>query len=211
MKTPIICAALHVAGWPNCQPAQSAGAFALGWVDTSFASSTKHLEIVSQREAVMSAHNPPGPAESEQGILRLLSDPGVTRDQVLETLRRTPAGQRFVMKTEWADMARNEAISNWRRLAAYQVLIERVISYPCAQASFIADALLPLGIEERQLVDMSMASNVPVDRDSNTSVQMAVLPFPSALGGFALYFAVDRTSKLVRQAAIYPGLEEALP
>lgn len=165
-------------------------------------------EFDSDLEIAMPKYKSPVPSASEARALQLLMDPGASRDQFLGVLRGTPAGQWFVMKREWKAIVRNAALSEWRRLAALQVLLERVIACPCTLASFVTDALTPLGIGKEQLIDMSMASFVPVHRDSNTAVFMAELPFKSSKGSTAVYIAVDRTNNRVREAAIYPGIEE---
>ena len=156
----------------------------------------------------MSQSNSPVPSRWEDGLLQLLRDPRVSREQVLKARQDIPAGERFVMKNAWMEMARNTAFENWRRLASYQMLIERGVAYPCELASFVADALLPLGIQEEQLTDMSMASYVPVHRERGT-VYVAVLPFSSSLGSTGLYIVVDEKSKVVQEAAVYPGIAEA--
>lgn len=155
----------------------------------------------------MTESNLQSPSEWEQRLVRLFRDPAASREQVLEALRSLPAGERFVMKGKWMEMAMNESLENWRRLASYQVLIERAISYPCELASFVTDTLLPLGIQEEQLTDMSMASYVPVRREGN-SVYVAVLPFSSSLGSTGVYIAVDPIEKVVREATVYPGINE---
>ena len=89
-------------------------------------------------------------ASLERELARQVAAPQVSRAEVVALLSKLPG--RFELGALWMAMARNAGFENWRRHASYQVVIERVIAYPCAFAAFEPQALAPFGIEARQLI-----------------------------------------------------------
>ena len=150
----------------------------------------------------------PKASRLEQQLAQRMVAPGISRAEILELLRRVPAEQKFFMRSEWVQITRNNTLEDWRRLASYQLIVDRTISYPCKFTSFDADALRPLGIREDQLIDMTMGQYVPVQRNSGSVIRMATLPFSTSVGDAALYLAVCPADNVVEQAAVYPGVHQ---
>jgi hypothetical protein len=112
------------------------------------------------------------------------------------------------MDADWKRIVQDNRLDQLKRLAAYQLVIGHLISYPSTFASFATDALSPFGIAKDQLVDMTMGQYVPVQRQGGNIVQMARLPFVTSVGNASLYFSQRRADDVVEEAAVYPGVEE---
>ncbi len=142
-------------------------------------------------------------AQSEQAIVKAMRSPSNTDDHIKAILiaRLT---EPFVMCKAWAGLVRDTALSSWRRLAACQVLIQRCVSYPCKLDDFASDVLTPLGFTLTIGVDMTMAEALPFARNDADEVRMVALPIQTDVGMAALYYAVQRATRTVIRAAIYP-------
>ena len=145
------------------------------------------------------------PSEIEQSIAALLESTGTTRDAALRLIKSVPANQQFVMNDFWRKLASDGSAEGWRRLAAYELLIDRCLAFPYTRAAFAAEALTPLGVDEGRSVEMTKAQFVPVQRKTGEIVRMAVLPIATSVGPAAIYYTLHRASGIVRQAAVYPN------
>ena len=147
-------------------------------------------------------------ADTERALLAAIADPATSRADLSRSLKAVPSTQRFVDVEGWSRLSSDTSLDDARRLAVLQVRIDHLVDFPVALDAFVKAELEPLGIREAALTDMTMASHVPVRRGDGIQVWMAQLPFRTALGGSAVYLAVTRGTRLVREAAVYPGIHE---
>jgi hypothetical protein len=144
------------------------------------------------------------PTESEARVLAAIEDPAATEGAVATLLGRVPSSARFQLAEEWKARARNGALSDWRRLAAYRVLVERVIAYPCEKERFVREAITSIGLREAQITDMSRVGALPFERHPGERIFRASLPMRTAVGPASVYFAVSPDERHVRTAKVHP-------
>lgn len=144
---------------------------------------------------------------NEKQLSAALVNPRVSCAQFWDMLRSVPAGEHFRAQSAWTEYAKRADLDAWRRLAAYQILIEKCVSFPPELRGFVAEAILAIDLMEKDIVDMTPAHNLPFPRKGSQKIRMLPLPFLTALGAAALYFAVDAHDQHVEQAAVYPSLE----
>lgn len=106
----------------------------------------------------------------------------------------------------WSEIAADESLDVWRRLAAYGVLVSRCIVYPAAVDDVVKIALEPLGLTKEQLVDGTMFQNVPIERTPSNELLVATLPIETSVGRATLYMAVG-DDETVARAGVYPATD----
>lgn len=104
---------------------------------------------------------------------------------------------------------RRRSGTDWRRLESYKLLIHRWMTYPCDVEYFVREGIAPLCIDESQIVDMTMAQYVPMERNEDDLILMANLPISTSIGPAAVYFAVRRSTNTVERVVVYPDTVEA--
>ncbi len=139
----------------------------------------------------------------ERQLLDALRNRDTPKREILRQASDLPEGK-FKHKEAWLELSCTADLEDWRRLAAYELLITRCITYPCDLDLFVREVIAPLGIERSQIVDMTMGQYVPIKRRGKKSILMANLPIPILAGRPAVYFAVERSTKLVTEAAVHP-------
>jgi len=108
----------------------------------------------------------------------------------------------------WRGLVRDESLEEWRRLTAFQVLLDHGIAYPVGIQEFLDRAVHELGFEEAKGVDMSRSSFVPLARKEGERPFMINLPIRTPIGPASLYYSVDEANQ-VRQARVYPSAADA--
>jgi hypothetical protein len=156
---------------------------------------------------IQEAHLPEASLK-ETELASAIMDPGMTCMQFSSALRSIQASERFWMQNIWTQYADNQKLDTWRRLAAYQILVERCIPYPREVRDFIAEAIRIMGIAEENLIDMTPAHNLPFERKAKQKIRMAILPIITADGPAALYFAIDEPNHYVELAKISPAFDD---
>jgi hypothetical protein len=149
----------------------------------------------------------PPASQTETNLAAAVVNPFVTCSQFAVLLRGIPAGERFCMRNTWTEYACNTSLDGWRRLAAYQIIVERCISYPRELQSFALEAIRAIGVPQENVIDMTPAHNLPFSRKAKQKIRMAILPIPMPAGRAAIYFAVDELNHYVEQAAVYPAID----
>jgi hypothetical protein len=144
----------------------------------------------------------------EKNLAAAISDPAFPKDEVLRRIAATPSKQKFVMNDTWAKLALDGSLEPWRRLEAYKILIHRCLAYPCGLDQFMSEAITPMGVDESQIVDMTMAEALPIERNHGEIIYMVHLPIKTSMGPVAVYYAVDRETKVVERAGVYPQTDE---
>lgn len=142
----------------------------------------------------------------EKTLALAIGSPSMSRVEFCELLRGVPADERFRMQNTWSEYARNTDLEVWRRLAAYQILIQRCIAYPRDLSTFMAEAIAAIGITPEVIVDMTPAHNLPFARERGQKIRMVTLPIPTDVGPAAMYFAIGESGQSVERAAVYPAL-----
>jgi hypothetical protein len=170
------------------------GALAIGIVFAAIACSGGHT--MSGKEEKQST--------KEEQLVAALGSSKHPRSEIDQMVKDLPEGERLVMPTAWFTVARDSAQEPWRRLLACKLLLNRSIGLPVNFDSFWDTLVAPLGIEKRQIVDMTMASAVPVQRSAELAVSMVALPITTPTGPAALYYSVRRADGTVVDAAISP-------
>jgi hypothetical protein len=141
---------------------------------------------------------------SEKQLMTALGSSTHPRSEIDQMVKDVPAGERFVMRDAWFAVARDSATEPWRRLLAYKLLVRRSVSFPVSLNSFWDTLVAPFGIDRHQIVDMTMASAVPVQRSADVAVSMVSLPITTPTGTAALYYSVRRADGAVVDAAVSP-------
>lgn len=144
------------------------------------------------------------PSADERGLAGAIGNLDLPDAEVRRRLMALPAGQRFVQNDTWLALARDERLPVWRRLAAYRLLIERCLTYPCPREAFVRAALAPLGVDAGRMVDMTMAQALPVERRADTVIRMVHLPIATPIGPAAVYLALNPATDTVEQAGLSP-------
>ena len=106
-------------------------------------------------------------------------------------------------------MARDERLPPWRRLAAYQLLLEHSVTYPVDRATFVREALAPLGVSDSGWIDMTIGSYVPVERRDDAVIRMVHQPIQTSVGPAAVYLSLREATNMVEEAAVSPDLDRA--
>jgi hypothetical protein len=145
--------------------------------------------------------------QKETELAAAIVNPHVTCSQLALLLHGVPSGERFCMQNTWTEYACNTSLNGWRRLAAYQIIVERCISYPRELGSFALEAIRAIGIAQENVIDMTPAHNLPFTRKAKQKIRMAILPMLMPAGQAAVYFAVDELDHYVEQAAVYPAID----
>lgn len=148
----------------------------------------------------------PAVSDAEARTVEIFEDLDAVREEVTRQVQNLPAGDRFVRRDVWAALSGSVSVEDWRRLEAYKILIHRCLIYPCDYGEFVSQAIAPLGLDESQLVSMTRAQHVPVERKEGNEIHMIKLPISSHLDPAALYFSVDSHTGQVEQAEIFPDL-----
>ena len=144
------------------------------------------------------------PPEAESRLLEAIDDPASTEQSVLARIAQLAGSPGFVLADAWQSRARDGSLDDWRRLASYRILVEKVIAYPCDRQRFVEDAIVAVGVSEQQIVDLSRVGALPFERQEGDRVLMANLPIRTAVGTAGVYFAVGREGSHVRTAKVYP-------
>ena len=148
------------------------------------------------------------PSDIEKNLIRVIQDQNVSKDDVLRSVRQLAGTERFVMKDSWIGLAKDELLENWRRLEAYKLLINHCLIYPCPFDEFIAEAITPMGINRQDLIDMSVASFVPLERRFDAAIFAASLPIKLATGQAAVYMSIQDSTNMVERAVVHPDTIE---
>jgi hypothetical protein len=150
-----------------------------------------------------------GASADEQALADALADASASDTAVRQQLDAVPAARRFDQAARWTELARDTRLPAWRRLAAYQLLVERTLRYPLARATFVREALAPLGVERAPWIDQSIAQHVPVDRRDDAVIRMIHLPIETPVGQAAVYVSLREDADTIEQAAVSPDLDRA--
>jgi hypothetical protein len=147
----------------------------------------------------------------EQELIDALTNPGVSRERLAALLQDLPSDARFEHAEPWLRLAQSGTLSDWRRLVAYYVLVRHTLSYPLPFEDFEAAAITPLGVAREAVTPQPLVQNVPLEHTLGQSIYRVYLPYQTATGPSALYFAEDRTTKLVQDANVSPSPLHLLP
>lgn len=112
---------------------------------------------------------------------------------------------RFEAAASWREIVLDGAQESWRRIAALQILVDRVVGVPCAESLLATEVLAPLHTVAEPL---EVLGTLPFVSAPGDIPKRAVLPIRTSVGGTALYYAVDAAGT-VTQAAVYPPFDEA--
>ncbi len=145
---------------------------------------------------------------NEKNLVQAMKDPTVSMAEISRLITELPADQGVGTKQTWIDLAADESLEDWRRLASIQLLLDRCIRYPQPLQNFLREVLEPLDVSADAVRDMTIAQNLPLERVPGESVRMALLPISTAVGPAAVYFAVGKPDESVERAAVYPRLEQ---
>lgn len=146
---------------------------------------------------------------SERALADALADATAPDAAVRRQLDAVPADRRFGQQERWLALTRDGRLAAWRRLAAYRLLVERCLSYPAPRATFVREALAPLGLASAPWIDMTIAQHVPVARRDDAVIRMVHLPIQTAVGPAALYLVLREATDMIEQAAVSPDLDRA--
>lgn len=144
------------------------------------------------------------PSDIEKNLIRVVQDQNVSKDDVFESVRKVTGTERFVMKDKWIALAKDESLDDWRRLESCKLLINHCFTYPYPFDKFLAEAINPMGVDRQELIDMSMASFVPLERRFDLAIFAASLPIKTATGHAAVYMSVQDSTKMVERAVVHP-------
>jgi hypothetical protein len=107
----------------------------------------------------------------------------------------------------WQKVAMDGSLEEWRRLIAYQVLLDHGVTYPIRVEEFLDLVVRKLGFSEQEGLDMTRTSFIPLARKEGEKPFMINLPIQTPVGPASLYYSVDQTSQ-VQQASVYPSAAE---
>ena len=142
--------------------------------------------------------------ESEARVLAALDDPSATEESVAALIERLLGNAHLAAAEAWKARARNPALEHWRRLAAYRVLLEKVMVYPSDKNRFVNEVITSMGVPDAQITDMSRVGALPFERRPGDRVFMASLPIRTSVGPACVYFAVSPDDREVRTAKVHP-------
>jgi hypothetical protein len=144
----------------------------------------------------------------ERRLLDALSDRAFDGGAIRILIDELPPQERFILDTRWVALALDRSMEAWRRLRAYELLVQRCLSYPCSLDAFETRALAPFGVNRGAAVDMTIAQVLPIERNHGEAIYMVPLPINTAIGVAAVYFAVIRGMKDVLRAGVGPRGED---
>jgi hypothetical protein len=145
-------------------------------------------------------------AADEASLAEALGDVASTDAEVRGRVEALPAGARFAQLARWLELAQDERLSAWRRMAAMSLALNHSVSYPIERAGFVRDVLAPLGLSDAAWIDMSIAQHVPLERRDDAVIRMIHLPIETPVGPAAVYVSLREASDTIEQAAVSPGL-----
>jgi hypothetical protein len=163
------------------------------------------LSDYSDWSSAMNANESRRGSQTEKNLAAAIGNLGHTKDEIASLAGALPAAERFVMRSDWVELARDSSLENWRRLEACKLLFYRCITYPCNLDYFLSETIVPLGIDQGQIVEMTMAQALPFERKPGVAIRMVNLPIWTSVGPAAVYFAVRISENIVEQAAVYPS------
>jgi hypothetical protein len=148
--------------------------------------------------------------ESDQAekIIAILTNSAIPKKEVLTLIENLPLSISPSLRTKLAKVMSNESIEDWRRLEAYKLLIYRGIAYPVAFKAFVEATIEAINLDQSQIVDMTMAQLLPVDRTKGDVTFMVTLPIRTPEGPVALYFVIQRLANVVTEAKVFPDTLE---
>lgn len=146
---------------------------------------------------------------NESALADVLADVSRPDEEVRRHVDAVPARARFAQPEKWLTLARDARLPAWRRLAAYELLLERCLTYPVDRSTFVRQALSPLGLENAQWLDMSVGQWVPVKRGNDLVIRMVHLPIQTPVGQAAVYMSLRQATDTIEQAAVSPDLDRA--
>lgn len=145
----------------------------------------------------------------EAALAQALGDVSTSDAEVQRRLRELPTGARFGLVARWLELARDEGLPAWRRLAAIDVVLDHCLTYPIERTRFMREVLAPLGVAEVPWIDMTIAQHVPLERFDDALIRMIQLPIATAVGPAAIYISVRGATDMIQAAAVSPDLERA--
>ena len=145
------------------------------------------------------------PTESDARVLAALDDPSATEEPVAALIERLPGTARFAAAEEWKARARNPSLDHWRRLAAYRLLVEKVMVYPSDKSRFVDEAITSMGVADAKITDMSRVGALPFERHPGERIFMANVSIRTSVGPASVYFAVSPDDREVRTAKVHPA------
>jgi hypothetical protein len=148
----------------------------------------------------------PKSQDMERKLLADFNDQKIKRETLLNRIKNLPSDITFKLEDEWKKVENDEKLEAWRRVAAAKILMTHFIDYPCDWEEYMQHANNLLGIKMDQWREMSIAQAIPFPIDSENQVMAALLEIPADAGKVAIYVAVDRVSKRVRDFAFVPEL-----
>src|SRR5688572_15378955 len=80
-------------------------------------------------------------AIDEDGLAQVLGDTATPDAEVEQRLRDLPAGVRFSRVARWLELARDERVPAWRRLAAIDLVLDHCLTYPIERSRFVRETL----------------------------------------------------------------------
>lgn len=147
-------------------------------------------------------------AVNERSLLNALGDAATSREQIHGLMTQLKSEERFHLNHEWLELALNESLPAWRRLVAVQCILDRYMTYPCPKQVFEREVLVPMRIDDSQVLDMTIAQALPIERNHGEVIHMALLPIPTPAGSAAIYLALQRETENVLRAAVSPKAED---
>ena len=148
-------------------------------------------------------------ATNEDGLALVLGDASTPDAEVQQRLRELPRGARFGRAAQWLELARDERLPAWRRLAAIGVVLDHCLTYPIERPRFLRETLAPLGVGEVPWIDMTIAQHVPVERFQDAVISMIQLAIDTAVGPAAIYVSLRAATDTIEAAAVSPDPERA--
>ncbi|HEY1293185.1 MAG TPA: hypothetical protein VGJ60_08905 [Chloroflexota bacterium] len=145
----------------------------------------------------------------EASLAEALEVPSRSDVDVRRLVDALPTGTRFTQLARWLELARNERLPTWRRLAALSLALSHGLSYPIQRAGFVREVLAPLGLSDAAWIDMSIAQHVPLERRDDTVIRMIHLPIETPVGPAAVYASLREASDTIEQAAVSPDLDRS--
>jgi hypothetical protein len=145
----------------------------------------------------------------EASLAEALGDASSSDAEVRRRVEALPAGVRFSQLARWLELARDEGLPAWRRVAAINLALDHCLSYPIERASFVRQVLAPLGLSDAAWIDMSIAQHVPLERRDDAVIRMIHLPIETPVGPAAVYVSLREAVDSIEQAAVSPDLDRS--
>jgi len=145
----------------------------------------------------------------EDALAEALADVGSSDAEVRRRVDGLPREARFTHLARWLELGKDERLPAWRRVAAVGIALSHCLSYPIDRASFVRQALAPLGLANATWVDMTVAQHVPLERRDDAVIRMIHLPIETAVGPAAVYISLREANDSIEQAAISPDLDRS--